>query len=334
MAKPFLIPYREANHGDFDAEWPPHAKVSGWWYATGYLNDSAQPDHLYSYQYTHLRVRLFGFTLTVLQLAFTDFQTGQHHFKQRTAFRESRKFFPDEATVQYPRLARLRRNEQEMTLRVDTDEFGFRLILDKGKGPVWHGENGVLIMGLPEDPRQRTVYYSYPNMPTTGEIRFRTPSGEMKTLQVTGKSWLDRQWGPYDVTNPATHWEWFSLRFFDAEEVMLFAFPQHPYYDGTYIDKSGQTRRVRNYEYVHHDMVEVDGFKFTQGWDLYLPGIKEERYVIRPLMDGQVNLAYFELLAEILNPSGERVGYCFVELLPGVRNPGKRIGFHNLLKRR
>jgi len=78
------------------------------------------------------------------------------------------------------------------------------------------------------------VYYSYPNMPTRGQMSWRTRSGEMKTLQVTGKSWLDRQWGPYDIINPA----------------------------------------------------------------------------------------------------GERVGYCFVELLPGVRNPGKYIGFHNLLKRR
>jgi len=50
-------------------------------------------------------------------------------------------------------------------------------------------------------------------------------------------------------------------------------------------------------------------------------------------MDGQMNLAYFELLAEIINPSGERVGYCFVELLPGVRNPGKKPSFKKLLAR-
>ncbi len=263
-----------------------------------------------------------------------DFQTGQHYFKQRTALRESAKLYPDAATVQFPGVAHLQRRAEEMTLRVDADDFIFRFSLDKGKGAVWHGENGVLVMGLPADPAQRTVYYSYPNMPTSGQMSWRTPSGEMKTLQVMGKSWLDRQWGPYDVIKPATHWEWFSLRFFDDEEVMLFAFPQHPYHDGTYIDRAGQTQRVRDYQYAHHELVEVDGFQFSKGWDLLLPGIKEERYEIRPLMEGQMNLAYFELLAEIINPAGERVGYCFVELLPGVRNPGKYIGFHNLLKRR
>jgi len=39
-----------------------------------------------------------------------------------------------------------------------------------------------------------------------------------------------------------------------------------------------------------------------------------------PLLDQQLNLVYFELLAEIYNPAGEKVGLCFVELLPGVYN--------------
>ena len=155
---------------------------------------------------------------------------------------------------------------------------------------------------------------------------------ENKPIKVKGKSWFDRQWGPYRLIESATHWEWFSLRFFDDEEIMLFAFPQHPYYDGTYIDKNRKQYRLRNYRYTPKEYVEVNGFSFTQGWDLELPGIKDERYRIRPILDGQMNLAYFELLAEIINPDGERVGYCFVELLPGVRNPEKSIGFRNLFK--
>ena len=48
--KNYKIPYREADHGDFDVEWAPHEKVSGWWYITGYLSDPDRPEHLYSYQ--------------------------------------------------------------------------------------------------------------------------------------------------------------------------------------------------------------------------------------------------------------------------------------------
>ena len=323
--KKYKIPYREANHGDFNEEWLPHNKVSGWWYITGYLHDEAE--RLYSYQYTLLRARIFGITATVLQLAFTDFSTGEHFFKQRFSLHEKH-FFPNADRIIFPPLADLQKSAEDVTLNTDTEEVALDLNLGFGKGAFWHGDKGVLVMGEPHDPVQRTVYYSYPNMPTTGEI---TLSG--KKLKVTGKSWLDRQWGPYRLIDPATHWEWFSLRFFDDEEVMLFAYPQHPYYDGTYIDKEGNRKLVRDYEYTPKEYVEIDGFSFTKGWDLKMPGIKEENYAIRPLMDGQMNLAYFELLAEIINPRGEMVGYCFVELLPGVRNPGKNIGFKRLLMR-
>jgi predicted secreted hydrolase len=332
MKKDYAIPYRERDHGDFNAEWMPHKKVSGWWYITGYLTDPEQADSLYSYQYTLLRARIYGITVTVLQLAFTNFQTGTHFFKQQFSLWE-RKFFPDEHHIQFPPFAYLERGEQSMKLDVNTDDFSLKLDLDYDKGAYWHGDDGVLVMGEPQDPQQRTVYYSYPNMPTRGEATFMNAEGEQKKLQVLGKSWFDRQWGPYRLIESATHWEWFSLRFFDDEEIMLFAFPQHPYYDGTYIDKTGGQHRLREYHYTPKEVVDVDGFTFTQGWDLELPGIKEERYQILPLMDGQMNLAYFELLAEVINPDGEQVGLCFVELLPGVRNPDKNIGFRNLFKK-
>ena len=61
-------------------------------------------------------------------------------------------------------------------------------------------------------------------------------------------------------------------------------------------------------------------YVFSHGWDVLIPGIKEERYEIKPLMRGQLNIAYYELMAEVLNAEGELVGYCFVELLSGARN--------------
>lgn len=49
-------------------------------------------------------------------------------------------------------------------------------------------------------------------------------------------------------------------------------------------------------------------------------GVKDEFYTIIPRMDGQVNLTYYELLADIKDTQGHLVGYCVVELLPGVYN--------------
>jgi predicted secreted hydrolase len=326
------IPYRQENHGDFDAEWAIQRKVSGWWYITGYFAGKGKPDHLYSYQFTVIKPWVFGFHPWILQLAITDVQTGKHDFTQRMTLSDPDVYVTGDS-VHYGPLANLKREPDRMLLDVHAESFDLNLTLDKGKGATWHADDGVLAMGGAEDPRRRTVYYSYTNMPTTGEVILHDPQVERKNMQVSGKSWFDRQWGPYAIINANTHWEWFSLRFFDNEEVMLFAFPQCPYYDGTYIGRNKERRLVRDYTITPKGFTEAAGMNFSKGWDLVMPGVKEEKYEIRPMTDGQLNLAYFELLAGIHNPAGEQVGLCMVELLPGARNPQSKINFLNLFKK-
>jgi hypothetical protein len=74
--KSLTVPYRQENHGDFDAEWPAQRKVTGWWYITGFFSDPADPVRLYSYQFTLARPRLFGIYPWLLHLALTDVRTG------------------------------------------------------------------------------------------------------------------------------------------------------------------------------------------------------------------------------------------------------------------
>lgn len=306
--------------------------MSGWWYITGYFADPAAPEQLYSYQFTVIRPRILRFSPYVLQLALTDVRTGTHAFTQRMTLWGRDVYVTDDA-VHYMALAHLQREAHQMILTARTETFDLNLALNKGKGAFWHGDGGVLVMGGAQDPRRRTVYYSYPNMPTVGTVTLRSPDGRARTMPVTGKSWFDRQWGPYALMNANTHWEWFSLRFFDDEEVMLFAFPQCGYADGTYIRQDGERRRVRDYTYTPHGFVQAAGMTFSKGWDLTMPGVKEERYQVRPLTHGQLNLAHFELIAGIYNPLGQQVGLCMVELLPGARNPQRRINPLNLLRR-
>ncbi len=51
-----------------------------------------------------------------------------------------------------------------------------------------------------------------------------------------------------------------------------------------------------------------------------MKSVKDEEYTLTPIIAGQLNLFYFELLAEIKDRAGNLAGYCFVELLPGVFN--------------
>jgi CrtC N-terminal lipocalin domain len=189
-----------------------------------------------------------------------------------------------------------------------------------------------MIEAVAHTPR-KTVYYSFTNMPTYGEVHLHHPQDDQKTMQVNGKSWSDRQWGPYALTNVNTNWEWFSLRFFDEEEVMLFAFPQCPYFDGTYINRDGKRALVRNYTCTPRCFVEAIGVKFSMDRDLVMPGIKEEKYETRPLTDGQLKMYYFEMRSGIYNSAGEQIGLCMVELLPGARKTQDKIHPLNMLKK-
>lgn len=319
------IEYLYENHGDFDREWLPHRKISEWWYATGVLK--TDQGSRYSYQFTIVRPFIKFFYFHCLMLALTNLETGEHHYFQfPKIFGSGINLGADE--VSFSDKAVLLKKGSGLTLKVKVDFFELDLELDYDKGAFWHCDNGILQMGL-DAKNEQTTYFSYTNMPTTGSI---TAAG--KTMPVKGKSWFDKQGGPYSLMNRETHWEWFSLRFHDNEEIMLFSFPQtNNYHDGTYITASGKSQRLQDYDLKATKFLESNGMKFSCEWTLFMPDIKDEKYQIKPLVDGQINLAYFELLAGIYDESGKEVGLCFVELLPGVYNHNfQKIG--GLLKRK
>ena len=192
-------------------------------------------------------------------------------------------------------------------------------------------------MGI-EGKKETTLYYSYTNMPTDGILTL----GEKK-IHLSGHTWFDKQGGTYNIANTKTHWEWFSLRFFDGEEAMLFSFPQNtpPYYDGTFIKADGSSHRLNDYKLTQTKQTTFQGMKWSSGWTLCMKE-KECNYTIEPVQEGHMNFAYFEELCYIKNLSGEVVGYAFAELLPGVLNLKKddrknkgeeQISLKNLFKR-
>jgi predicted secreted hydrolase len=198
--------------------------------------------------------------------------------------------------------------------------YSLSLEMNATKPAVWHCDDGVLKMGV-DRPNQTTYYWSYTNLKAAGTLVLGS-----EKLQVAGKAWFDRQGGTYNIIDRWTHWEWFSLRFFDDEEVMLFSFPQDDYRDGTFIDKAGASRRLNDYSVTPLGFTEAGGKKFSFGWKLTMKGVKDQEYTIIPKMDGQLNLTYFELLADIKDGRGAVVGYCVVELLPGVYNEKINVG--------
>jgi predicted secreted hydrolase len=306
------IEYKGKDHGHFDEEWLAHKGCSEWWYTTGVFND--ENGKMYSWQCTLIKTHILFLRPFVIMLALTDFETGKHRYYQNITL-SSKKVHITEEGVGFGDVFNVTREKDGMHFSVHHKSFMLDLILNYGKGAVWHCDNGLLQMGIPHQ-KQQTLYYSYTNMPTSGIMTL-----DGKEYKVKGKSWFDKQGGTYEMKNRLCMWEWFSLRFHDDEEMMLFSFPHVDYRDGTYIHANGEYSRLNSYSVEPLDFVYPDGkTKYSNSWKITVPGYKDEEYTVTPLMEGQMNIGYYEQLAEITNKEGKQVGLCFVELLPGVYN--------------
>lgn len=307
-------------HQSFEEDFLTHKKGNEWWYATGYLEDEQK--NMFAFQYTLVTTKVMGMRVHLLLTSLTDMETEKHYYsEQKSMFKKgvitnaNETSFKDIASIKYEP------NDicsfGKMNLNMKDDLYSLQLKMDAQKAPVWNCDKGILQMGILDDPKQVTYYYSITNMLAEGTIILDGVEHKVK-----GKAWFDKQGGTYDMRNPLTNWEWFSFRFFDNEEIMLFSFPQDDYVDGTYIKVDGSYERLNNYEVTATSLfVEPTTQKtFSNEWLVKMPGIKGEEYIVKPRVDGQFNLAFYELLADVFDKNGNLVGYCYVELLPGARN--------------
>jgi len=352
------IRYDADHHQNFETEWGLHRGNREWWYATGIMFD--EDGHMYSWQYTLLHLSMGLVTPKVAMVALTDYENQRHYYLQTMPGKGTRvRISEKEASV--TGVASAVKEPDGMHIQLFHKDFTLDLLCSYGKGPVWHCDDGKLQMGIPGEkattlyyswtnmPTEGTLIF-HNNAAACGRGTSETAasgtvasgtvasgavasgtaasgtvvSGTAATPQqnrLHGKTWFDKQGGPYNMANMKCHWEWFSLRFFDDEEAMLFTFPHNedPEFDGTFIARDGSYHRLNDYKIESLAVTEFKGLKWSSGWRLHM-NEKEQDYTIEPLQEGHMNFAYFEELCAIKNAAGEMVGYAFAELLPGVLN--------------
>lgn len=317
-----MIKY-DLNNLDFDKDWNLHKKCREWWYATGILFDD--DNNMYSYQYTLLSLRFGPLHLFNGMIAFTDYKNNKHYYLQDPTLNKKKLIINDnEAT--YINVARAIKQDDGFVIELNHKDFNLNLKTEYNKGAFWHCDNGKLQMGL-EKEDETTLYYSYTNMPTVGSVIING-----QEISLKGKTWFDRQGGTYTLTNPETQWEWFSLRFFDDEEIMLFTFNDVKYNDGTYINNRSQSSRLNDYKIKRTSQTVFNNMKWSNGWEINV-GVKDDFYKIEPIQEGHINFLYFEELCHIKDKNDKIVGYAFAELLPAILNDIKSIQSKTLFKR-
>ena len=218
-----------------------------WWYYTGHFEDEAGTE--YGFELTFFKayapqdLRVLGFIPAyfiaekghVGHFAITDV-TNQGFERAEKA-----DFWGHDAAAAYGDLdvyisnwsATRAPDGVSHDIRASVGDRTLVLRLTPEKQAALHGDPpGIQSMG----PGGTSYYVSYTRMKAEGELR----SGCRLLIcsdvtPVSGQAWHDHQWGDFDLSSYAG-WDWFSLQFEDATELMLYLIRQP---DGSYSASAG-----------------------------------------------------------------------------------------------
>lgn len=193
--------------------------------------------------------------------------------------------------------------------------FGVSLAQHADKPYALHGLGTGLIQ---QSLGGSSHYYSATRMDARGTLRVGA-----KSVRLSGESWLDHQWGDYRDDARAFNWDWFSCRFDDRSELMLYQFRDRAsgralarFRNGTYVPRSGRATAVTNFQARHgRRALHAAGREWPLDWQLEVPKLKliESLHSVLPdqLVRNTVVPTFWEGVARA---TGTRTGTCFVEL--------------------
>jgi predicted secreted hydrolase len=216
----FAFPEDHGPHPGFRTEW---------WYATGHLQSSS--GRRFGYQFTLFRSALAPSRdespsawatrqVYMGHFALTDVDGGtfvaRERFARGAAGLAGAQTAPLRVWLEGWELAGGGSGDGfPMTIVAEDDSMAIDLTLEVGKGIVLNGDGGLSRKS--SEPGNASYYYSLPRMPTVGSVRV----GD-ETLQVSGDSWLDREWSTSVLSDGQVGWDWFAIQLDDGREVMAY----------------------------------------------------------------------------------------------------------------
>ncbi len=218
-ARTFVFPQDHGSHPEYRIEW---------WYFTG--NVKTQTERKFGYELTFFRFALTSEPAKTPSV-WRDNQMYMAHFALTDV--ENNKFYVDERTTRagnglagassnnyhvwlYDWKAKaINGNGSNIQLTAKADNFSIALQLQAKKKIVLQGVDG-LSQKSPE-PGNASYYYSYTRMQTTGQIQIK-----QKSYEVTGSSWMDREWSSSALSKEQSGWDWFALQLSDNSELMFY----------------------------------------------------------------------------------------------------------------
>ena len=204
------------------------------------------------------------------------------------------------------------------------------LVLNSSKPIVLHGEGGLSQKS--SGVGNASYYYSMTRMPTQGTVRI----GE-ESFQVTGNSWMDREWSTTALSDEQVGWDWFALQLSDGREVMYYQMRLReggidPFSSGTLVSEDGTTRRIGpgdvRISVEDHWQSPLGGSPYPSRWRFRIPSEGLDVDIIPYVKEQEldVSLRYWEGAVHIQGTSaGVPVsGDGYVEMTGYAGGPGGR----------
>ena len=147
-------------------------------------------------------------------------------------------------------------------------DFAYELALSANGPFVPQGQQGFSVKS---EAGQASHYYSQPFYSVTGTLTL-----DDRTIPVTGRAWLDREWSSQPLTEGQTGWDWISLHLEDGAKLMGYRLRDRDggaYTVGTWISADGTPEPLENGALVMSpvDLAQVAGRQVPIVWDVSLP---------------------------------------------------------------
>ena len=228
-AAPAAAPYPVVRPGvtlRFPADHGAHPRFrTEWWYVTGCLRTAAGEDLGFQVTFFRTRPPVDGrnpsrFAARQVLFAHAGLSEpragrllhGERAARQGFGLAKAREGDADVAIRDW----RLRRSpEGRWSTSVSTEAFAFALDFAPTQPPILQGGTGYSRKG--PRPEEASYYYSIPQLKVAGRVR---RGG--RTVAVTGKAWLDREWSSDYLAPDAQGWDWTGLNFDDGSALMAF----------------------------------------------------------------------------------------------------------------
>ncbi|MBL0108138.1 MAG: carotenoid 1,2-hydratase [Ignavibacteria bacterium] len=296
----FNFPEDHGPHPGFKTEW---------WYFTGNL--ITKDNKKFGYQFTIFRSALSktetarnsewnSNQIYMSHFAVTDISDNEFFFEERFS-REGNKLAgaqsaPFKVWLEDWQISETGDGESfglpDLNIKAKNEKAEINFKLKSVKPAVLQGDSGLSQKG--NQTGNASYYYSYTRLETEGKIIL-----DGKEFDVSGYSWMDREWSTSALSEDQKGWDWFALQLDDSTELMYYQMRKNDgspdiFSKGILIEKDGTSRAVKKEDLVLEvtdNWTGPSGEKYPSGWRMKIPSMNIDLKITPSVKDQLMNVS-------------------------------------------